>query len=106
MHVGMAPRRSSDPTSQVEIGARLALTRSALGYTQAMMSKLMGSATAGQAFANYESGLRRISINHAIKLCQTCGLTMDWIYQGQMQNLSPDLRAKIQELLPPNRRTG
>ena len=97
----MAPRHSTDPTSLVEIGTRLALTRQALGYTQAMMARLMGSSTAGQAFANYESGLRRISIGHATKLCQTCGLTMDWIYLGQMHSLPPDLRSKIQELLPP-----
>lgn len=105
MQNGMA-RRGTDPTSVVEIGLRLALTRAALGYTQATMARLMGSATAGQAFANYESGLRRISIDHAIRLCQTCGLSMDWIYQGHMHSLPPDLRDTIQKLLPPNRRTG
>ena len=85
-------RRTPDPTSQSEIGARLAVTRQALGYTQAMMSKLMGSATAGQAWENYEAGRRRISINHALKLCQTCRLTLPWIYQGQMTDLPPDRR--------------
>jgi transcriptional regulator with XRE-family HTH domain len=105
MQNGMA-RRGTDPTSALEIGSRLALTRTALGYTQATMARLMGSATAGQAFANYESGLRRISLDHALKLCQTCGLTLAWIYQGQMHTLPPDLRDKIQHLLPPNKRTG
>ena len=105
MHVGMA-RRAPDPTSSVEISLRLALSRQALGYTQATMARLMGSATAGQAFANYESGLRRISLDHAIKLHQTCGLTLEWIYLGQMHNLPQDLRSKIQELLPPHKRTG
>jgi transcriptional regulator with XRE-family HTH domain len=104
--MGMARRGTTNPTSALEIGRRLALTRAALGYTQATMARLMGSATAGQAFANYESGLRRISLDHAIKLCQTCGLTLEWIYLGQMQNLPPDLRDKIQKLLPPARRTG
>lgn len=105
MHADMA-RHSTDPSSVEAIGNRLALTRQALGYTQATMAKLMGSTTAGQAFANYESGLRKIAVTHAIKLCQTCGLTLEWIYLGQMHNLPPDLRIRIQDLLPPNKRTG
>jgi DNA-binding XRE family transcriptional regulator len=94
-----ATRRNPDPTSSAETGARLALTREALGHTQVMMAKLMGSATYGQAWENYESGRRRMSINHAIKLHQTCGLTLEWIYLGQMHNLPPNLRKKIQKLL-------
>jgi transcriptional regulator with XRE-family HTH domain len=97
--MGMA-RQKPDPSSLSEIGARLGLTRKALGYTQAMMSKLMGSATAGQAWENYESGRRRISIDHALTLCRTCGLTLDWIYQGQMHHLPADIRDKIQQELP------
>jgi transcriptional regulator with XRE-family HTH domain len=96
-------RRNYDPSSLSEIGHRLALTRSALGYTQAMMAKLIGSATSGQAWENYEAGRRRISIDHAIALCRTCGVSMDWIYQGQMHNLPPELREKIGQLLPSRR---
>ena len=88
-------RKSIDPSSVGEIGARLALTRRALGYTQATMSTLMGSTTAGQAFANYEAGARRISLDHALVLCRTCGLTLAWIYQGQMDTLPPHIREKI-----------
>jgi len=93
------PRTPPDPTALEEIGIRLQLTREALGHTQVMMAKLMGSVTNGQAWENYESGRRRISIDHALKLCQTCRLTLEWIYQGQLQGLPPDLRASIEQLM-------
>lgn len=76
-------RHKPDPASSAEIGARLAMTRRSLGATQAEMAKLMGSVTNGQAWSNYESGRRCISIGHALELCRTCGLTLDWIYQGK-----------------------
>ena len=93
------PRRSPEPSSLEEIGARLRITREALGHTQVMMAKLMGSITNGQAWENYENGRRRISIDHALALCQTCRLTLEWIYQGQSHNLPPDLRAEIERLM-------
>ena len=64
-----------DPTSIAEIGARLELTRQALGLTQVMMGRLMGAVSNGQAWRNYESGKRRISIDHAL------ALTRSWAYR-------------------------
>ena len=80
-------RRNVDPTSLPEIGARLALTRRALGHTQAKMASLMGSSTSGQAWENYEAGRRRISIDHALALHRTVGLTLPWIYEGELDTL-------------------
>lgn len=93
-------RYHSDPTSLAEIGTRLALTRQALGFTQATMDKMMGSTSAGQAWENYEAGRRRISINHALALCRACQLTLPWIYQGQMNDLPPHIRDEILRLMP------
>jgi len=76
-------RHKPDPSSSAAIGARLAMTRHSLGATQAEMAKLMGSVTNGQAWGNYESGRRCISIGHALELCRTCGLSLDWIYRGK-----------------------
>jgi hypothetical protein len=39
-----------DPTSFLEVGARLAVTRKALGLTQAEMDRRMGSALTSQTF--------------------------------------------------------
>ena len=88
-----------DPTSIAEIGRRLELTRRALGLTQVMMGRLMGAVSNGQAWGNYESGKRRISIDHALALSQNLGLPVDWIYQGRMVNLPPELRDKIQHFM-------
>ena len=88
-----------DPTSIAEIGRRLELTRQALGLTQVMMGRLMGAVSNGQAWGNYESGKRRISVDHALALSQNLGLPLDWIYQGRMVNLPPELREKIQHFM-------
>ena len=88
-----------DPTSIAEIGRRLELTRQALGLTQVMMGRLMGAVSNGQAWGNYESGKRRISVDHALALSQNLGLPLDWIYQGRMVNLPPELRDKIQHFM-------
>ena len=92
-------RQPSDPTSTAEIGRRLELTRRALGLTQVMMGKLVGTTSAGQAWGNYEAGNRRISIDHALALSRTLGVSLDWVYQGQMVNLPPELREKIQRII-------
>jgi transcriptional regulator with XRE-family HTH domain len=92
-------RAPSDPTSIAEISRRLELTRRALGLTQVMMGRLMGTISNGQAWGNYESGKRRISVDHALALSQNVGLPLDWIYQGRMVNLPPELREKIQHLM-------
>ena len=86
-----------DPTSLLEIGARLAVTRKALGLTQAEMDRRMGSGlTNGQTFNLYETGRQRIPTHHARALCRTCNITLDWIYRGQMHSLQPDICAKIE----------
>jgi len=95
-------RPPSDPTSIAEIGRRLELTRRALGLTQVMMGRLMGTTSNGQAWGNYEGGKRRISIDHALALTRTLGISLDWIYQGQMVNLPAELREKIQRLMLEN----
>ena len=46
----------TDPTSIAEISRRLELTRRALGLTQVMMGRLMGTISNGQAWGYYESG--------------------------------------------------
>ena len=68
-----------DPNSLLQIGARLAVTRKALGLTQAEMDRMMGTAnTAGQTCNIYEIGAQRIPIHHALALCRTCNITLDW----------------------------
>lgn len=76
------------PTGSNEaIAERLIRTREAMGLNQAQWCRLTGIEP--QAWNNYESGLNRISINQAIKVCQATGVTMDWIYRGLMSGGLP-----------------
>jgi transcriptional regulator with XRE-family HTH domain len=84
------------PYSRTEIGKRLELTRRALGHTTTEMCKLMGSATNGSAWTNYETGRRRMSIKHALRLVKAIpGLSLDWIYRDRLHENSKELRDKI-----------
>jgi transcriptional regulator with XRE-family HTH domain len=95
----MTSRRSADPTAFDQIGLRLRLTRAALGYTQTIMGTLCGATGINPAatWANYEAGYRRINIDHAQTLCGRIGITMDWIYLGNIQGVPDPLRGKIQQ---------
>jgi transcriptional regulator with XRE-family HTH domain len=95
-HSAVMARGIPNPTSPDQIGERLRITRAALGHTQAVMANLMGSSTGGQAWENYEAGRRRISIDHALKLCMHLGLTLDWIYRGDIRSLPTELGERIQ----------
>lgn len=90
------PRPAVDPSSAAEVGKRLARTRQALGYTTTKMCDLMGSISHGSAYTNYEMGRRRISLDHALALRRECGLTLDWIYCGDISNLPEHLQRAIQ----------
>ena len=93
-HVAMR-RRTTDPFSTQEIARRLKLTRLALGFTQPMISSIAGLSTEAQAWSNYETGARRISIDVAMQLHTRLGVTLHWIYRGDMDGLPQDLAAKI-----------
>src|SRR5262245_26418099 len=92
--------RRSDPSSPAQIGARLALTRRALEYTTTTMCRMMGSTSHGSTYSNYESGIRRISLDHALSLCTRCRLTLAWIYQDDFESLPDDIKAKILAVQP------
>lgn len=76
-----------------EVGARLKLARKALG--------LSGTAFAGgagirqNAYSQYETGDRPLTINAAVKLCVKYRLSLDYLYLGDETliprglNLSP-----------------
>lgn len=77
------PQRPSwDPES---IGARLMQARQALGMTQAQMADQAGIAR--NAYNQWERGVERPSLGLALQLCDTFGLTLDWIYRGDPSGL-------------------
>ena len=83
-----------DPFSLSAIADRLRITRKALGLTQPLMSTLAGL-TDAQGWSNYENRWRRISIDVAQNLHTRLGITLHWIYRGEMEGLPKDLADKI-----------
>lgn len=96
------PPMTKAPTGvNSEMADRLRRTREAFGLKQAAWCRLVGIEP--QAWNNYERGIRRISIDEAIKVCQATGVSMDWIYRGLM---SAGLPMQIQVALQRDRQPG
>lgn len=83
-----------NPYSLEEISKRLLLLRKALGNTQATMGALAG--VTGNAWQNYEAGVRRIDLDSVFQLETTTGVPQEWIYRGIMARMPLELAEKIQ----------
>jgi transcriptional regulator with XRE-family HTH domain len=79
--------KSPQETTLDGIAGRLLRTREAHKMNQAQWCRLVGIEP--QAWNNYETGRRRISLDQAIKVCQATGVTTDWIYRGLMSTSLP-----------------
>lgn len=78
------------------IAERLELTRRALGISQAEFARRAGIEPT--TFNNYAQAVRIIPPSTAGRMCEVYGLTLEWIYRGDMQHLNPMLQTKINEL--------
>ena len=76
-----------DAASAVEIGKRLRLVREALKMSQTALCRLAGITP--QAWNNAETGDNLLTVPNAEKLCRVTGVTMDWIYRGQIASALP-----------------
>lgn len=78
------------------ISRRLRELRETLGYTQATMAQIAGLNRT--TWNNYENGVRRISLDEALKVCSATGVTLDWIYRGEgIGQLPRDLALKLRQ---------
>jgi transcriptional regulator with XRE-family HTH domain len=73
------------------------VSREALGYTQTTLARLIGSPTS--LINNFEAGTRRISIDKALALKRATGLTLEWIYTGDITSLPRPLADRIDSVL-------
>jgi transcriptional regulator with XRE-family HTH domain len=81
--------------SELELLAeRLRLTRQSMKLKQADWCRFVGIGP--QAWNNYERGINRISIDQAIKVCVATGVSLDWIYRGQLTGLPIELATALQ----------
>lgn len=91
-----AQRRTSDGITERLVLLRRALAGDARG-SQVRFSQLTGIAT--NAWNNLEKGTNRISVDTAMQLARTTGVSLDWIYQGEghEHRLPGDLLEKIRQ---------
>jgi len=80
------------PTSVPAISARLIATRHALGLSQVELCRRTGIAT--NTYNMWEKGNGRPELDKAFLLCETFGLTLDWIYRGDATGLPYGIASK------------
>lgn len=77
-----------------QIGKRLIAVRQALGISQAELCRQIKCQP--NRWNQYESGERRITVPISVRLADTYGASMDWVYRGDPRGLTQELFAKIQ----------
>ena len=88
--------KSKDEKSPLAIGARLRLTREALGLTQVEFARRAD--VTNNAYNQYEKGKQRPSLDAAIALREAYSLTLDWIYLGDNSGLKYELVEAMKKL--------
>ncbi len=88
--------RKSDGRDAPGIGARLLLTRQALGLAQKEFAERAG--LAANTYNQYESGKNVPALDRANALCDAYQLTLDWIYRGDPSGLRYQLAEAIKAL--------
>ena len=83
------------------VGARLRLTRLALGMDQGEFGSRAG--VKSSAYNQMENGVNLPSLDAAHKLCDTYHLTLDWIYRGETHSLRRSTEAAIMALVMSHR---
>jgi transcriptional regulator with XRE-family HTH domain len=78
------------------IAPRLRLTVKALGLMQSEVADRAGIPR--NAFNQYYSGKRTLTLAPAQSLCDEFGLTLDWLFRGDPSDLPQKLASKISEL--------
>ena len=91
-----------EPTSVQDVADRLRLTREAMQWSQAELCRRSGISP--QIWNNAETGDNRISVDEAIKLCRTTGVTLDWVYRGTRTLLPAVVAEALQASLGRQRR--
>jgi transcriptional regulator with XRE-family HTH domain len=83
---GKRPKTKQEQRRWAHIGLRLATIRTALNYKdQAAFAK--NAKLSQNRYNQYETGERRITLDAALKLKQTYGITLDYIYMADRNGL-------------------
>lgn len=88
--------RESDGRTAKAIGARLLLTRQALGLAQNDFAKRAGIAV--NTYNQYEMGKNVPNLRSGHALCDAYSITLDWLYRGDNSGLRLELADAIKAL--------
>jgi hypothetical protein len=89
------PRRGPSPTAKRSpIAYRLALFTKATGLIQAEICRRSGLKE--NAYSQFVNGQRRLTIDAAMKLRDTFGVTLEYLYAGDMKGLPYSMGAAIE----------
>jgi transcriptional regulator with XRE-family HTH domain len=75
------------------IARRLIATRLAFGLTQLEFAVRAG--VPGNTYNQYERAKSRPQLDYAVRICETYGVTLDWIYFGTPNGLQYDIARQI-----------
>ena len=85
------PRKPTDLAE--ESGARLRASREALKLTATQLAARLG--VSRSRLSNWESGTSKVDLEYALTLKAVYGLTLDWIFGGDLSTVKSDLAAEI-----------
>lgn len=78
------------------VAHRLRLTREALGIEQGQFADRLGFER--NRYNQYDTGARALTLIPAIKICDEFGVTLDWLFRGDISGLPFGLATRISEL--------
>ena len=91
---------TTDTANYKPLGIRLAATRLALGVARPVqMCKAID--VKPNTYSQWEAGTRRPNLDDMLRFCDRYGVTLDWIYRGNIATLPQVLIAKIDNYMDP-----
>ena len=91
-------------TSMEYVGKRLMIFRKALGFRQVDLAREFSWSQ--QKWGQWENGIRKPNVSDMIELAERYGVTLDYIYRGDMSRLPEWMEKKIRELAASDTRDG
>jgi transcriptional regulator with XRE-family HTH domain len=80
---------------RIEIGKRLKALRIASGYERNQKGFVDLIGIAPNAWSQYEAGTRLPTLDQADKIVVATGVTLDWIYRGNVSGLPHHIAVKL-----------
>jgi transcriptional regulator with XRE-family HTH domain len=85
-------------THRKAVGRRLKALRTALGYENNQRGFVGLVGLTQPAWSNYEAGDRLPNLDAANRIAEATGVTLDWIYRGNVSGLPHHIAVKLADL--------